>query len=72
MASVATGEVYCTASHLRQGDGGATNTVMFIRYLDRYACIDGSWAISVRRVVVDWTESHPVDGTVDRRSYGGP
>lgn len=55
----AVGEVYCLAHHLT-GDG--TDIVMFIRYDDHYGRdrADGRWRITHRRVLVDWTETHPV------------
>jgi hypothetical protein len=50
---VARGEVYCIAHHLLE----STNYVMYIRYDDQYAEIDGDgWRISRRRVLIDWTE----------------
>jgi len=51
----ATGEVYCTARHLTRTRHGATEFTMLIRYLDRYAVVDGRWRIADRAVVVDWT-----------------
>jgi len=51
----ATGEVYCTARHLTRTRHGATEFTMLIRYLDRYAVVDGGWRIVDRSVVVDWT-----------------
>ena len=51
----ATGEVYCTARHLTRTRHGATEFTMLIRYLDRYAVVDGRWRIADRSVVVDWT-----------------
>jgi ketosteroid isomerase-like protein len=56
----ATGEVYCVASHLARTDSGATNQVMYIRYLDAYTRLDSAWRISARQVVVDWSEVHDV------------
>ena len=51
----ATGEVYCLAHHLAGGD----DMVMFIRYDDRYRrADDGRWVITLRRVLVDWRETH--------------
>jgi ketosteroid isomerase-like protein len=53
----ATGEVYCVAHHLKEGQ----NLVMYIRYADKYRQqTDGSWLICDRRVVVDWSERRPV------------
>jgi hypothetical protein len=51
----ATGQVYCTANHLR----AEVNTVMYIRYEDEYGHnATGQWLIRSRLVVVEWTESH--------------
>jgi len=63
----ATGEVYCVDSHLTRTDSGATNQVMYIRYLDRYTRLDSAWRISARQVVVDWSEVHDIasDGSGD-------
>jgi ketosteroid isomerase-like protein len=56
----ATGEVYCVAHHLIDEPGVLTAHVMLIRYLDDYQRHDdGRWKISRRRVLVDWTETHP-------------
>jgi hypothetical protein len=56
----AEGEVYCIAHHVRiDGDTGSDH-VMFIRYEDRYRRA-GTWLISDRRVLVDWTETRTVD-----------
>ena len=52
----ATGEVYCVAHHL----GSGTDVVMYIRYQDVYRRDAAGWTIADRRVLVDWTESHPV------------
>jgi hypothetical protein len=51
----ATGQVYCTANHLR----AEVNTVMYIRYEDEYGHnATGQWLIRSRMVVVEWTENH--------------
>ena len=53
----ATGEVYCAAHHLRVGDDGErSDRVLYIRYRDAYARIDGAWKITQRIVHVDWIE----------------
>lgn len=68
----ATGEVYCVAHHVAPanesgpgpGPGSAapgTDRVMYIRYHDEYARRDGGWRIVERRVLVDWTETRPVE-----------
>ncbi len=56
----ATGEVYCTARHFRTSDGGATDLVMHIRYVDDYRR-DGEWRIVRRRHYLDWTETLTAD-----------
>ena len=56
-----TGEVYCVAHHRSAGDDDPTDYVMFIRYRDRYRRHDGQWRIAERRVLVDWTETRPVN-----------
>jgi uncharacterized protein (TIGR02246 family) len=58
----AEGEVYCLAHHLTPDDaGGAQNTLMVIRYRDRYARVDGAWRIERRDVLRQWTEYHPAE-----------
>ena len=45
---------------------------MYIRYQDQYRSAgDGMWRIGSRHVLVDWTETHPVDQPVDRSRSGG-
>ena len=51
----ATGEVYCTASHVSAGIPAMVH-VMHIRYLDTYRRVAGAWGIDERRVIVDWSE----------------
>ena len=54
----ATGLVYCVANHLKEG----VNTVMYIRYHDKYVCDDaGAWRFERRELVVDWVETRPTD-----------
>jgi hypothetical protein len=56
------GEVYCMAHHLSDGEGGPSDFVMYIRYLDRYAPGEGGeWRIVSRQVRTEWTETRPVD-----------
>lgn len=61
----ASGEVWCIANHLAVADdafGGApSNTVMYIRYQDRYRRADEGWRIQSREVHVDWTERRALD-----------
>jgi hypothetical protein len=56
----ASGEIYCVAHHLIDDPVAVTARVMVIRYLDDYQRGDDArWRISRRRVLVDWTETHP-------------
>jgi SnoaL-like domain len=56
----ATGESYCIAHHLSEGDGQRTVMVAYIRYLDQFARQpDGSWLFAERKLMVDWTETRP-------------
>jgi hypothetical protein len=65
--SAAVGEVYCQANHYASTDQGDVNRVMHIRYQDEYRPgADGTWRIGLRQVVVDWTETRPIDLPVDR------
>lgn len=58
---VASGEVYCVASHVSAGEPStpAMVHVMHIRYLDTYRRVATGWGIEDRRVVVDWAERRP-------------
>lgn len=60
-ASTARGETYCVASHFHEKQGRPCNYVMYIRYQDRFARIDGTWKIQQRRLIVDRTEGEDVD-----------
>jgi hypothetical protein len=58
----ARGEVYCIAHHLSRRDEGDSDYVMFIRYVDAYRRLPGErWLIAERRLLVDWTETRPVN-----------
>jgi ketosteroid isomerase-like protein len=58
----ATGVVYCVANHIRSTHDGATNHVMYIRYHDDYRLeANRTWLIATRRVLIDWTETRPID-----------
>ena len=56
----ATGDVYCIAHHLTKDIDGDTDRVMYIRYHDRYAKLDGQWRIAVRGVHTDWIDHQAV------------
>ncbi len=60
-ANSARGETYCIASHFHQKQGKDHNFVMYIRYQDRFAKIDGRWKIQERQLIVDRTTGEDVD-----------
>jgi ketosteroid isomerase-like protein len=57
----ATGVSYCLAHHVSEADGVATLMIASIRYLDRFARVDGAWRFAERRLYVDWTETRPLN-----------
>ncbi len=58
----AEGETYCLAHHLTEPAGGpAQDTVMVIRYRDRYAREGGGWRLARRDVLRQWTEHRPAE-----------
>jgi uncharacterized protein (TIGR02246 family) len=57
----ASGEVYCLAHHLTEEGGGGDNTLMVIRYRDRYTKQDGAWRFARRDVMRQWTEHHAAE-----------
>jgi hypothetical protein len=65
----ATGQVYCTAHHLKRNDDGISDRVMFISYDDRYARRDGLWRFEERRLRVQWTEQRSLG---ERTQLGPP
>ena len=59
----ATGESYTIAHHVFAEDGTRKMMVAWLRYLDVFAKIDGSWYFAERRLILDWSET---------RSLGAP
>jgi ketosteroid isomerase-like protein len=57
----ATGETQCTAHHVRLGESGSRDEVMYLRYVEGFARIDGRWRFSHRELRVRWTAGHPVE-----------
>ncbi|HKY91452.1 MAG TPA: nuclear transport factor 2 family protein [Nevskiaceae bacterium] len=55
----ATGETYCTASHLLRESPQVL--VWHLRYQDEFRHVQGAWRLARRRIVLDWTETRPVD-----------
>jgi hypothetical protein len=69
----ATGRVHCLAHHYQRTSNGPVDLLMMIRYLDGYdRADDGSWLISDRQVVVDWTELHPAHPLRRARPQSSP
>jgi len=54
-------EAYVTAAlRMRSEDAKTTQLTILGRYLDRWSCRDGRWAIDVRRYVHDFDEVHEI------------
>src|SRR3984893_13353315 len=51
-----TGETYCLAHHVTVDGGRRRLMVASLRYLDRFAKMDGAWLVAERRLYVDWLE----------------
>ncbi|MGI8331511.1 nuclear transport factor 2 family protein [Actinomadura scrupuli] len=56
-----TGETYCLASHVYDGDGGQRMYMMSIRYQDTFVREGERWLFAVRRERVDWAEDRPFE-----------
>jgi hypothetical protein len=52
----ATGEAYCIAHHLTVDGERRRLMVAYLRYLDTFAKIDGTWLFAERLLHVDWLE----------------
>jgi SnoaL-like protein len=52
----ATGEAYCIAYHLTVDGEERRMMVAYLRYLDTFVKIDGTWLFAERRLYVDWLE----------------
>ena len=52
----ATGEVYCIAHHLTLDGEKRRLMVAYLRYLDTFAKIGGTWLFAERLLFVDWLE----------------
>lgn len=58
----ASGETYCTASHLlREMKDGAQVLVWHMRYQDAFQKQGEQWRFTRRTLLIDWTETHAVD-----------
>jgi ketosteroid isomerase-like protein len=56
----ATGEAYCLAFHIYDREGVSRDTMMAIRYIDRYARLQGEWLFEERTLEGDFTEDRPI------------
>jgi len=52
----ATGEAYCIAHHLMVDGEKRRLLIAYLRYLDTFAQIDGTWLFAERLLYVDWLE----------------
>ena len=55
----ASGEMLCTARHLREEAGEAVSINGILRYVDRYVRHAGKWLIADRQIRFLWNEHHP-------------
>ena len=53
----ATGESYTIAHHVYTQDGARRIMVAWLRYLDVFVKIDGSWLFAERALILDWSET---------------
>ncbi|MFJ6573969.1 nuclear transport factor 2 family protein [Streptomyces sp. NPDC091292] len=67
-ADEASGVTYCVAHHM-SGGADPVDHVMYIRYQDRFRRDSSGWTIDHREVLIDWTETRPVD-IVREASHG--
>ncbi len=58
----ASGECYFQAWHdSRDEHGKPVDLFVAGRYVDEYACRDGDWRITKRKILTDWVRSEPAD-----------
>ena len=58
----ATGETYCIAHHILANDGKRSIFIASLRYYDVFAKVDGKWLFGERKLIVDWTDTRPLNG----------
>jgi ketosteroid isomerase-like protein len=58
----ATGETYCIAHHVSASEGRRTLFIASLRYYDVFAKVDGKWLFAERKLLVDWTDTRPIQG----------
>lgn len=58
----ASGECYFQAWHESFGEDGSSRDLFIAgRYIDEYACQNGEWRISKRRLITDWVTDQPAN-----------
>ena len=57
----ATGETYCIAHHVSASEGKRTLFIASIRYYDVFAKVEGKWLFAERKLMVDWTDTRPIN-----------
>lgn len=61
-AASASGECYFQAWHGTRDEAGKPRDLFISgRYIDEYACNNGEWRISKRRLITEWVTDHPAD-----------
>src|SRR5438445_7406453 len=57
----ATGETYCIAHHVSASEGKRTLFIASLRYYDVFAKVEGKWLFAERKLIVDWTDTRPIN-----------
>src|SRR4029077_15634593 len=57
----ATGETYCIAHHVSAAGGKRTLFIASLRYYDTFVKVEGTWLFAERKLVVDWTDTRPIN-----------
>jgi len=57
----ATGETYCIAHHVSAFEGKRTLFIASLRYYDVFAKVEGKWLFAERKLMVDWTDTRPMN-----------
>ena len=57
----ATGETYCIAHHVSVSQGKRSLFIASLRYYDVFAKVEGKWLFAERKIMVDWTDTRPMN-----------
>jgi len=57
----ATGETYCLAHHIVAAEGKRSIFIASLRYYDIFAKTSGKWLFAERKLMVDWTDTRPLN-----------